>query len=520
MSSFSIPLTGLKASSEALDTIANNLSNMNTTAFKSQNVTFSDLFYQQVGTTGSGNPLQVGAGTQTAATETDFSQGGIQETGNASDVYLNGNGFFVVQNGNTTEYTRAGNFTQGADGSLTTQGGQQVMGYPVVNGAVDTNAPLVAIVIPTNAVEQPQATTSLSMTANLDVSAPLGTVVPAQVTIYDSLGVSHVATIDFENNGSGNWGYSISLPDTLTPTSTSNTSAGNPPVTTLTDTYTFAKSGNAIGGVDASTNLTISGLTAGGTTATITAPPIAAGESLATYAGDLTTQLGQVGITAGSASVNVGAGGNTLVISGTSFSTSGNVVQEPVAANNTGTLTFNGNGDLTSPSGNLSGINFTGLSDGATPLNFSWNLYGSNSQPTISQVSSASAVSGTTQNGYAGGESNGFTIDSNGVISAQFTNGMTSPVGQLALANITNPQGLVMSAGNNYQTTLSSGTASVSVAGSAGLGTIQDQALEESNVDISTQFSNLIVEQQAFDASSKAITTFDTISQDTLNMIH
>ncbi len=144
MSSFSIPLTGLKASSEALDTIANNLSNMNTTAFKSQNVTFSDLFYQQVGTTGSGNPLQVGAGTQTAATETDFSQGGIQETGNASDVYLNGNGFFVVQNGNTTEYTRAGNFTQGADGSLTTQGGQQVMGYPVVNGAVDTNAPLVA----------------------------------------------------------------------------------------------------------------------------------------------------------------------------------------------------------------------------------------------------------------------------------------------------------------------------------------------------------------------------------------
>ncbi len=340
------------------------------------------------------------------------------------------------------------------------------------------------------------------------------------MTIYDSLGVSHVATIDFKNNGSGNWGYSISLPDTLTPTSTSNTSAGNPPVTTLTDTYTFAKSGNTIGGVDASTNLTISGLTAGGTTATITAPPIAAGESLATYAGDLTTQLGQVGITAGSASVNVGAGGNTLVISGTSFSTSGNVVQEPVATNNTGTLTFNGNGNLTSPSGNLSGINFTGLSDGATPLNFSWNLYGSNSQPTISQVASASAVSGTTQNGYAGGESNGFTIDSNGVISAQFTNGMTSPVGQLALANITNPQGLILSAGNNYQTTLASGTASVSVAGSAGLGTIQDQALEESNVDISTQFSNLIVEQQAFDASSKAITTFDTISQDTLNMIH
>jgi flagellar hook protein FlgE len=78
MSSFSIPLTGLKSSSEALDTIANNLSNMNTTAFKSQSVMFSDLFYQQIGATGSGNPLQVGAGTQvmppiSISTGTDFS---------------------------------------------------------------------------------------------------------------------------------------------------------------------------------------------------------------------------------------------------------------------------------------------------------------------------------------------------------------------------------------------------------------------------------------------------------------
>jgi flagellar hook protein FlgE len=88
------------------------------------------------------------------------------------------------------------------------------------------------------------------------------------------------------------------------------------------------------------------------------------------------------------------------------------------------------------------------------------------------------------------------------------------------LANIVNQQGLVLEAGNNYQTTLASGFASIGVAGSAGLGTIQDEALEASNVDISTQFSNLIVEQQAFDASAKAITTFDTISQDTLNMIH
>jgi flagellar hook protein FlgE len=327
--------------------------------------------------------------------------------------------------------------------------------------------------------------------------------------------VSHVATINFTNQGGGNWTYGISLPDSLTPSSTTDTAT--PPNTI--DTYTFAQSGAVTGTVDPSTSLTISGKTATGT-ATIIAPTVTAGESISAYKDALNQALGDAGITGASATVSVGAGGNTLVITGNSYSTSGGVVQEPVATNASGTLSFNGSGNLTSPVGNLSGIAFTGLSDGATPLNFTWNLYGSNGQPSISQVAEASGVSGTTQNGYAGGESNGFTIDSSGVVSATFTNGMTSPVGQLALANIVNQQGLVLEAGNNYQTTLASGFASIGVAGSAGLGTIQDEALEASNVDISTQFSNLIVEQQAFDASAKAITTFDTISQDTLNMIH
>jgi flagellar hook protein FlgE len=408
MSSFSIPLTGLEASSTALNTIANNLSNMNTTAFKSQDVSFSDLFYQQIGSNGAGDPLQVGAGTQIGSTETDFSQGSINETGNATDVALNGNGFFVVENGGQTLYTRDGNFTLSSAGALTTQGGQQVMGYPVVNGAVDTNAPLAAIQIPVGQVEQPAATTNMSMTANLDAGAAAGTVVPAQITVYDSLGVSHVATVNFTAQGGGAWTYNISLP-----------------------------------------------------------------------AGDAT-------------------GGQNL----------------------TGTLQFNASGNLTTPAANVGGIQFTGLSDGANSLNITWDLYGSNNQPTITQVSSASAVSATNQNGYASGEYSGFTIDSDGVVSAKFSNGQTTPVGQLALASITNEQGLSITAGNNYETTLASGAASIGVAGSAGLGTMQDEALEQSNVDISTQFSDLIVAQQAFEASSKAITTFDTVSQETINMIH
>ncbi|MGC2639090.1 MAG: flagellar hook protein FlgE [Acidobacteriaceae bacterium] len=408
MSSFSIPLTGLEASSTALNTIANNLSNMNTTAFKSQNVTFADLFYQEIGSNGAGDPLQVGAGTQIGSTETDFSQGSINETGNATDVALNGNGFFVVQNGGQTEYTRDGSFALSADGSLTTQSGQQVMGYPVVNGAVDTNAPITPIQIPVGEVEQPQPTSTMSLTANLDASAAAGTVVPAQMTVYDSLGVAHVATVDFTSNGGGSWGYSIALPG-----------------------------GDSTGG-----------------------------------------------------------------------------------ANQTGTLQFDANGNLTSPAKNVSGITFTGMSDGANPLSITWDLYGANNKSTITQVASDSEVSATNQNGFASGEYSGFTVSSSGVVSAQFNNGQTTPVGQLALASVTNVQGMTITTGNNYQTTLASGAASIGVAGSGGLGTMEDEALEQSNVDISTEFSDLIVAQQAFEASSKAITTFDTVSQETINMIH
>lgn len=411
MSSFSIPLTGLEASTTELNTIANNLANMNTTAFKAQDVSFSDLFYQQIGTSGSGDPLEVGAGTQVASTTTDFTEGSINSTGNVDDMAIGGTtgaGFFVVQDGNTTEYTRDGSFSVSPDGFLTTQDGLQVMGYPVVNGVVNTNAPLVPIQIPTGGSQQPAATQNLSITANLDSSAAVGTQVTGQVQLYDSLGQAYNATVTFTNTGVGAWNYSIALP-----------------------------AGAATGG----TNLT-------------------------------------------------------------------------------GALAFNTSGNLVTPAANINGISFTGLADGAKNLTFNWNLYGSNGQSTITQFASSSDVASYTQDGFASGEYQGFTVGSDGLISAQFSNGETQPVGQIALANVVNPEGLSVEGGNLYQTTLASGGASIGVAGTGGLGTIQDSALEASNVNISTEFSNLIVAQQAYEASSKAITTFDTVSQDTINMIH
>ncbi len=86
--------------------------------------------------------------------------------------------------------------------------------------------------------------------------------------------------------------------------------------------------------------------------------------------------------------------------------------------------------------------------------------------------------------------------------------------------NVANLQGLQLQGNGDYVTTLASGSATIGVSGAAGLGTMEDDALEGSNVNISAEFSNLIVAQRAFEASSKAVTTFDQVTQDTINMIH
>ena len=411
MASFYIPLSGLDSDTTALNTIANNLSNMNTTGYKSQTVNFADLFYTQIGEEGSGNLLQQGAGVQTADIQAQFTQGSISSTGNSTDVAINGNGFFVLQNGAQNVYTRDGNFALGSNGNLTSQDGLDVMGYPAVNGVVNTNAPLAPIAIPVGQVQSPQATSSFGMTANLNSAAAVGATVPGQITVYDSLGTSHIATVTYTKTATNTWSYSIALP----------------------------------------------------------------------------------------------AGDQTAV--GT-------------ATNATGTLTFNSNGSLTSPATNVTGIAFTGLADGANGLNFTWNLLGSSGAPTITQVNASSAVTATTQNGFASGQYQSFTVGNDGTVTASYSNGQTMAIGKLALGEVANTQGLKQLGAGEYATTLASGNAAIGASGTAGVGTLQDGSLEQSNVNISQQFSELIIAQRAFEANSKAVTTFDSVVQETINMVH
>jgi flagellar hook protein FlgE len=410
MGNFSIALSGLEADSVSLNTIGNNLANLNTTAYKGQTTAFEDLFYQQIGQSGSGDAIQVGAGTKVSGTSTDFSEGTLlpDANSNPTDMALSGNGFFLVNQNGVQSLTRAGNFQISSNGSLITQDGQQVMGYPAANGIVNQNGSLQPIVIPVGATEGAQATQNFSVTTNLNSGATVGTAFTTPVTIYDSLGQSHNATVSYDKTGTNTWSYSVALP-----------------------------TGDATGA--------------------------------------------------------------------------------PV--NNTGTLTFDSNGNLTAPTGSVAGITFPGMADGGSDLSFNWNLNGAGGSPTITQLATASTNNTQTQDGFASGNYQTISVDSSGLITAQFSNGQSSTVGQIAVASVANVEGLVAIGGNNFTTSVASGQATAGVAGTGGRGTVEDNALEQSNVNISTEFSNLIVAQRAFEANSKTVTTFDTISQDVLAMV-
>jgi flagellar hook protein FlgE len=214
--SFSTALSALSAFSTAISVTGNNLANLNTIGFKTSEVSFSDLVTQSI-SAGLGN-TQVGFGVGTPTTEALFTQGAIQTTGGTLDAAIQGDGFFVVQGPDgSIEYTRAGNFQTDQNGNLETASGQIVQGWTQVNGVLNTNAPPGNITIPTGTVQPPVVTQNMSLSLNLDAAATPGSAdatFATSVTVYDSLGNSHVVTATFVEDPTvaGQWDYSLSIP--------------------------------------------------------------------------------------------------------------------------------------------------------------------------------------------------------------------------------------------------------------------------------------------------------------------
>jgi len=333
----------------------------------------------------------------------------VQTTGVNTDVAIGGNGFFVVEKDGIQSYTRAGNFAKSKDGTLATSDGEEVLGFPAVNGQISQLQGLSPIVVGAGYVSPANATTSVKLTTNLDANANVGDVYTAPVTVYDSLGQDHVLTYSFTKTGTSAWQYDITIPGA------------------------------------------------------------------------------EVGST--STAVNVA----------------------------TGSLTFDGQGNLLTPKADVSGINITGFVDGANALTFGWSLY-DGAGSAVRQVASPSSTSKTDQDGYSSGSLLDFSIGTDGVVEGKFSNDKSMVLGQLVLANFANVQGLTRMGGNSYRATLASGAASIGAPGTGGRGTLSGGSLELSNVDIATEFASLIVAQRGFQANARAITTFDEITQDTINL--
>jgi flagellar hook protein FlgE len=503
MPDFSIPLSGLTAESTALSAIANNLSNQNTTGYKDTSVLFSDLFYQNLGTTGSGDPIQVGAGTEIGSMNSLFTQGSVSATGVPTDVAIQGNGFFLVQSSSgVVSYTRAGDFTTDENNFLVTSDGQQVLGYPAVNGVVNTGAGLAPLQLGAGTLSPPTATANTDLTLNLDAASPVGTQYSTPVTIYDSLGASHTLTYSFTNVAPNTWSYSLNLPPTDL-----NTVGGVAPTGVLaTGTLTFNGDGvltGTGGGVGTPTygapnvgNGTLTGLTptSGSIPQTITMTATSATQFsvVGSVSGALGTATVGTPFTSGQLNFTIAAGstafatGDTITVPTTPFTLS----------------------DITA-------IPITGFADGATNQTFNWNVL-SGTTPTITQVASPSTTTAIAQDGSSSGSLANFSIGPDGTITGTFSNDKTQALGQIALANFANVNGLQLDGSTDYSPTLASGPAVVGVPGEGVLGTLAGGSLELSNVDIATEFANLIVAQRGFEADAKAVTTFDQITQDTI----
>jgi flagellar hook protein FlgE len=411
MSGFAIPLSGLEATASSLNNIANNLANLNTDGFKDQSLSFGDLFNQMQGISGNGDPIQTGEGVQVAGNSANFSNGTVSSTGVSSNMALQGNGFFVVQSANGTSYTRSGDFTVNSSGQLSTPSGELVMGYPATNGVVSTDGTLAPISVNQSTTMPGVASSSFSMSTNLDSSAAAGTSFSTPITLYDSLGTAQTVSVNYTNTAPNSWSYTVTLP----------------------------------------------------------------------------------------ASATGGTGSPTTIASGT--------------------LAFNSSGQLTSPTGSVTGINITGLADGAAAMNLTWSLADASGNSTITQQNATSATATTNQNGFGVGSLTGYSVLPDGTVQGQFSNKQTLALGQVAVADFANVQGLQQTGANNYQATFASGAAVVGQAGAGGNGAITGGSVEQSNVSLSTEFSKMIVAQQGYEANAKALTTLNQISQATIQMM-
>jgi len=197
------------------------------------------------------------------------------------------------------------------------------------------------------------------------------------------------------------------------------------------------------------------------------------------------------------------------------------VPTDPPTSIHRGSVSFDGSGALQNVDGAAAAdVTITGpaWADGATPTDVTWAVLGSNGVGTLTGFDATSQTSSVTANGSAAGTISDISIDASGQLVATFGAGKTVVVGQLALANFNNPEGLQKLGGNAYGESAAAGIANIGTPGTGGRGTLIGSSLEQSNVDMAQEFTQMILAQRGYQANSKSITVADELMQDTLNL--
>ena len=454
-------VSGLKNHQTRMDVVGNNISNVNTTGFKSSRANFTDMLSQTLNgasaptdNIGGTNPKQIGLGSSVSSIDLLFTNGSVQSTGKNTDLALSGNGLFVVSDGNQRYYTRNGDFEFDADGNYVQAGnGLHVMGWMAKDGNLTTSGEVVPIRVPAGKPMEAKASTQATYTNNLNSEVPTitsltpsggtpptATATPANpVTVKMSDGTTYTMT-----NGKYTVGHSLPLTTTLTVYD----ALGSKHDITLyfTKTKTDSTNGNEW-----------------------------------------------------TVSVDPNGTANTTIREKDGSTTTVNLTPA--------TLKFTTDGKFNSGAGT---INLT-LTNGAT---------GSQTVAvglsSLTQYAGSNTISGKA-NGYAAGTLESVSIDKTGVLTGTYTNGVKQTEGQVAIAQFNNASGLTKNGDSLYQESNNSGVANIKTAGDLGC-KITPSALEMSNVDIANEFTDMIVTQRGFQSNSKTITVSDEMLETLINM--
>jgi flagellar hook protein FlgE len=429
-------VSGLKVHQTKMDVIGNNISNVNTTGFKSSRVTFNEIFSQTLsgasapnadtGRAGT-NAMQIGLGVNVSSIDTNMTEGAAQRTDIASDLKIEGDGFFIVGDDSGNYFTRAGAFRLDKEGTLATASGLKVYGWGVdAKGEVEKGkVEPIEIMSAENMYSEPAATSNISFEGNLYTgdADDTGESIIKTIAFYDSLGNRYTTDLKFEYGGG-------------TAPATANAWKVTMPVTAPATTPVMYMNGD-------------------------TTKPIA--------------------LTA---------------------ATIPNIVFSP-----TGKVTSGGSLSLT--------ITTTA---GALPVNSTFNPITLDFSK-MTQFKEKTTAQPYTKDGLAPGNLTNYSIGTDGIITGTYSNGTKKNFGQIAVATFKNPAGLEKMGNNLFATTSNSGDFDgIGQDPTAGGGKLNAGVLEMSNVDISSEFTDMITTQRGFQANSKIITTSDEMLQTLVNM--